>query len=213
MSTLSWIEDSALDECIQDLLTKVDTAKQKGIESVRANIQDPFLLLLLAYAYSADDSQRLEMLQPIASLSSSISSAVGKFHQSVLSRTRDFIDHDAGYDIESKSRKIFAEIKNKHNTMNASNREAVISSLRTAMRMKPDYTGYLVIIIPKHRQRYSNQLDKRLYEVDGASFYEIATREKTALNDLHEVLAERLCRKSPDILDYCRKVFATSIPE
>lgn len=213
MKELSWISDAALDDCIESLLLRVKDAREAGIQRVKKNVQDPFMLLGLAHAYGVDSPRELAELESIASVSSSISSAVGKFHQSVLGQIHGFKDHDAGYDIESEDRQLLAEIKNKHNTMNAGTREKVEADLRTAVRMKPGYTGYLVIIIPKHPSRYQRELGNRVYEVDGSSFYELATDEPTALRDLYEALAARLCAQLPDIADYCREAFLSGIPE
>ncbi len=53
-------------------------------------------------------------------------SAIGRFHQGVLGGVHGFKNHDAGYDIENKQRKIIAEIKNKYNTMNAPKTEVQV---------------------------------------------------------------------------------------
>ncbi len=45
---------------------------------------------------------------------------------------------------------MLAEVKNKHNTMNQSNRNQVIDDISTAVRQKGrGWQGYLVTIIPK----------------------------------------------------------------
>ena len=65
-----------------------------------------------------------------------MSNAIGTFHQSVLGSVEGWLNHDTGYDLENPSRKLIAEIKNKHNTMNQQNREKVISDLDTALKQK-----------------------------------------------------------------------------
>lgn len=115
---------------------------------------------------------------------------------------------------------ILAEVKNKHNTMNASNRIKVVDDLDTAIRQKGrGWTGYLVIIIPKMPRRYRKKLTTReIYEIDGASFYELVTRYPTALHDLYFSVERVMKEHSPDaengdIFEYCKNVLRKGIPE
>ena len=75
--------------------------------------------------------------------------------------------------------------------MNATNRKKVISDLETAVRQKSGkWSAYLVIVIPKTPSRYSTSIvpGQKIYEIDGASFYEMVTDHKTALRDLYAAL-------------------------
>lgn len=59
------------------------------------------------------------------------------------------------YDLECAEKRILAEIKNKHNTMNKSNRQQVEDDLRTAISQKSGkWDAYLVLIMPRKPQRY-----------------------------------------------------------
>lgn len=209
---LSWIEGSTIDGLLDDLIDNIRRARENALTTVVKNVEDPFLLLCVTSAYGVTDVQQLRGLGAFHSASSAISSAIGRFHQDVLGSIRDFVNHDAGYDLESPSRKILAEIKNKHNTMNASNRKSVVEDLQTTLRSRPGYCGYLVTIIPKRKKRYEIDLGGRLFETDGASFYALATGEENALEQLYAMLEERLCAKAPEIALYCRQAFNRGIP-
>ncbi len=105
-------------------------------------------------------------------MSSGISNAVGDFHQEVLGSVEGFRNHDAGYDLECPDKQIVAEVKNKHNTMNAPNRKQVVDDLDTAVRQKTgSWVAYLVVIVPGKPKRYRKKLTNRVYEIDGASFF------------------------------------------
>lgn len=85
----------------------------------------------------------LSKVQQINSASIGISSAVGHFHQKILGSVEGFINHNTGYDLECVDRKIIAEVKNKHNTMNEQNRDKVVGDLETALSQKQgDWTAY-----------------------------------------------------------------------
>ena len=116
--------------------------------------------------------------------------------------------------MECAEKRILAEIKNKHNTMNASNREKVISDLDIAVRQKGrGWNGYLVIIVPRNPARYETLVspNRPVFEIDGASFYHKAADDPNALHDLFDILCDELT-DSGEISDYCRQIMAASIP-
>ena len=154
----------------------------------------------------------LENIQEVESTLRGLSNALGEFHQNVLGSVRGWQNHDSGYDLECSSEKKIAEIKNKHNTMNAANRREVEQDLRTALRQKRgEWRAYLVLIIPKRPKRYCKPLGGHLYEVDGASFYALATGKDDAIHDLFDHLAGRIS-PSAEIADHCKRMFSGSLP-
>lgn len=142
-----------------------------------------------------------------------MSNALGEFHQKVLGGVDGWINHDAGYDLECPARRILAEVKNKHNTMNTSNREKVIGDLDTAVRQKGrGWTGCLVVVVPKRPERYARRITNReVYETDGASFYHEVTGSPNALHDLFDTLCNELTPSS-EITAYCERMMAQSFP-
>lgn len=209
---LPWIDGGVIDGLLDDLVERIERARTHALTRVSKNVEDPFLLLCVASTYGITDVQQLKELGAFHSVSSAISSAIGEFHQGVLGSVGGFVNHDAGYDVENRERKILAEIKNKHNTMNASNRKSVVEDLQTTLRSRPGYCGYLVTIIPKRKKRYEIDLGGRLFETDGASFYALATGEENALEQLYDMLEKRLCADMPKIAVYCRQAFNRGIP-
>ncbi len=197
MSKLSWLSDEDLYSAIDELKIRANRAKEQAGQRMKKNTVDPFASLIIAHTYQVQSAQELQSLQESASAQSGISSAVGHFHQRILGSINGWKDHDAGYDLENSTDKIVAEVKNKHNTMNASNRNKVQADLDTAVQQKgKDWKGYLVIIIPKTRERYNTRIQscsRPVYEIDGASFYTLATGGvQTALADLHAATASVL---------------------
>ncbi len=74
----------------------------------------------------------------------------------------------------------------------------------------------MVIIIPKKPKRYKTQLipSRPLFEVDGASFYEMVTGAPTAMRDLFIAMTDILDRRiSRDVKNYCQTVFEKAIPD
>ena len=212
---LNWIEAHKLDEAIGRLLATALSAKEDASKRMSKNVVDPFSSLVLASVMGISSVKPLEGVQQLQSALSGMSNALGRFHEDVLSSVSGWDKHDRGYDIERVEKKILAEIKNKHNTMNASNKEKVVEELSTAVRQKPKgWRAYLVIIIPRTPERYQKLLrEKReVYEIDGASFYEQVTDHPNALHDLHEVMSRALgC--SAEIQDHCRSMLHRAFPD
>ena len=187
-------------------------AQQKGIK----NVVDPFATLVMAAKMGITEERNLIGFQSLVSSIRNISSAVGSFHQTILGSIAGWENHDAGYDLENQDRKLLAEVKNKWNTMNATNKAAVVDDLDTAVRQKGrGWEGYLVLVVPRTPNRYTVDISRSparsVCEIDGASFYELATGQPNALAELYECVDERLTRtKGTDetIREACRRIFA-----
>lgn len=214
MPKIDWISDATLNQAIATFRRSAADALEQAVNRQRRNVVDPFLSLLIASTFGANSRDELLRLQNSNSALNGMSNALGYFHQEILAGVEGWANHDAGYDLECPARRILAEVKNKHNTMNASNREKVIGDLDTAVRQKGrGWTGYLVIIVPRVRRRYETPLgtNRPVSEVDGASFYHKVTGDPNALHDLFDVLCDELT-ESQEIADYCRQVMTDSIP-
>lgn len=218
MDKIPWISKKDFNNAVGYMLSSVNKARTEASKRLIKNVIDPFTALMLAATSDINDPKDLLGHQAMASAIRGIPQAVGKFHQNILGSVSGWEDHDAGYDLENVSRRMLAEVKNKHNTMNASNRDKVIQDLDVAVRQKQTrnrWTGYLVIIVPKSKERYEKDISlsssRTLVEIDGASFYALATGHQDALRNLYDVLVDQLI-DHPDIddqiRDRCRMIFS-----
>ncbi len=219
MNSLTWIDKDKLQDIIRGTLQRAQEANSQAQARMRKNVIDPFSSLVIATTTDINTKADLVAVQQGNSVSSGIASAIGAFHQQIPGSIKGFKNHNAGYDLECPGRNILAEVKNKHNTMNASNHQKVVADLDTAVRQKAgNRVGYLVIIIPAKPERYKTKLTKReVYETDGASFYELATGSSSALHDLYDAFEDITTNHYPkwsskDILKYCKKALREGIP-
>ncbi len=211
---LAWISDEKLSDEIVFLQQRTRRAWEDAEERRTRNVIDPFLSLVIASVFSIQDPKELVNIQNAESALRGLSNALGNFHQQILGSVDGWENHDVGYDLECRARRIVAEVKNKWNTMNASNRYQVETDLRTAVRQKSgNWTGYLVMVIHRHPQRYQKPLSegRNLFEIDGASFYELVTGDPNASHDLLDKLCDAITPSS-DIADYCRQIMMDSLP-
>ncbi len=209
---VSWISQTALDRHIDALVKRSRDAHQKAVMNIDKNVVDPFSSLISAHARDIEERFRLIEIQSVASSATGISSAMGEFHQTVLGSVEGWQNHDSGYDLESPTQQMLAEVKNKHNTMNSTNFEKVVDNLKTALRQKRgSWTGYLVQIIPKKPDRFKRDLGAGLYEIDGASFYHLVTGSLNGIHELFDYMLKRIS-PSPEVAEYCQSVLARSLP-
>ena len=211
---IAWISDEKLSDEIVRLQQRTRSAWEDAEERRTRNVIDPFLSLVIASVFSIQDRKELVNIQNAESALRGLSNALGNFHQQILGSVDGWENHDAGYDLECSDRRIVAEVKNKWNTMNASNRYQVETDLRTAVRQKSgNWTGYLVLMIPRHPKRYQKPLPegRNLFEIDGASFYELVTGDPNAIHDLLDKLCDAITPSS-NIADYCRQIMMDSLP-
>lgn len=105
--------------------------------------------------------------------------------------------------------KIIAEVKNKHNTMNAGSARAVYNTMSNWLDYgKEGYTAYVVDIVPKSPKPYTipftpsernmrKQTRNNLLRTDGRSFYGLVTGYPDAIDQLYRALPKILA----DILE------------
>ncbi len=209
---LGWIDAKDLSRHIEDLQAATRNAANDAAERRVKNVVDPFASLLVATTFGLKKRKQLTKTQDAESALRGMSNAIGRFHQSVLASVDGWEDHDAGYDLECVQRNVVAEVKNKWNTMNATNRQKVEEDLETATRQRGRaWQAYLVLVLPKEPGRYERPLRPRVFEVDGASFYHKVTGDPNAIHDLFDQLCDAVSPSSA-IARHCRRVLAGSLP-
>ena len=211
-SRLSWISDEDLEQAIRQIKEQAVNSYAQAGKRMVGNVIDPFSAAIIASTVQPNTVPDLVSIQQMSSALRGMSNSLGYFHQTVLGSVAGWTNHDTGYDLENYSQSIIAEVKNKHNTLSGAKIPGTVQDLEKWVQAKGrDWIAYLVIVIPKRPERYRRQKSRRVYEIDGASFYELVTGSKTALQDLHNVTLEML-DLSPSFANYCREVFEKGLP-
>lgn len=193
MPEFDWLSDADLQAAADSFEQAIERCREEQAGRVRRNVLDPFALAAIAHAYGANTAEDAISYSTMNAVVLCISSALGRFHQQVLGSASGWRNHDRGFDLISDERRLLAEVKNKHNTMNVSSRANVEEGLKSAIKQRErGWTAYLAILIPRNPERYRQQLAANVYEVDGASFYEIVTGRPNAMHEVLGYLCERL---------------------
>ncbi len=198
---VEFISDEHLLNCIKNLhiayskaknnLTKKSFYKNK-IDTVKLTFDSKFNDL------SEEDLVQSEVLRQI---DKSINNSIGTFHEQVLGGISTFeVGNFSGFDIKAVDDTLFADIKNKHNTMNSSSAEALFQKLA---RYADDYKQakcYWVQILAKNSftelwkgdingKEYSHS---RVYKISGDQFYALLSGQDDALFQLYKSLPEAI---------------------
>ncbi|MCV6599301.1 MAG: Eco47II family restriction endonuclease [Alphaproteobacteria bacterium] len=202
MKKLKWISEKDLYELCQEIVDVLEV-KSKDIEKdLHSNIVDPFSALFDASFHKMSLEEWLAT-EKSRQIQKSLQNAIGNFHQKILGRVIGWKDLKTGgvADLVNKDKKIIAEIKNKFNTTKGNHKVAIYDDLKSLTKSKYEgYVAYYVAILTKKRfdkeftpsdNRKAGKRrpkNKNIREIDGATFYEIATGDKNAIYDLYNVL-------------------------
>lgn len=192
---LDFIRDEDLFNHIKN--TVLGYSFEIDLSSFNSNLIDPIKLTFDSLVYGQGIEQTIEN-EVLRQLDKSNSNLIGYFHQNIFNYIGDDWNVPAqGYDVECFNRKIFVEMKNKHNTMNSS------SSAKTYMRMlntllrDNESTCMLVEVIAKRSQNIPwvitldgerQAANPRIKRVSIDRFYELVTGDNLAFMKLCKVI-------------------------
>jgi hypothetical protein len=194
---LSYISDEHLLYCVGNLhnaylRAKADVSKKKFYKNKIDTIK-----LTFDAKFNDLDEETLIKTEISRQIDKSINNSIGIFHEQVLGGIEGFeIGNLSGYDIKSVDNTLFAEIKNKHNTMSSGLAEAVFQKLARFADDNRIAKCYLVQILAKKsfNENWSGIINgkeyshSRVYKISGDQFYKLLSGEENAFFDLYKVL-------------------------
>lgn len=198
---VNFISDEHLLTCIEKLHKSYLRAKNKiSKKSFYTNKIDTFKLTFDAkFNYiKEDDLIQVEILRQI---DKSINNSIGTFHEQVLGGIVGYeIGNLSGFDIKASDNTLFADIKNKHNTMNSSSAEALFQKLA---RYADDYKKakcYWVQILAKgsFNEHWKGEINgkeyshSRVFKISGDRFYALLSGQEDALFQLYKALPKAI---------------------
>ncbi len=131
----------------------------------------------------------------------SINNSIGIFHEEILGGINGYEKGDlSGYDIKASDNTLFADIKNKHNTMNSSSAESLFQKLTHYADTHKKAKCYWVQILAKNsfNKKWFGEINgkeyshSRVYKISGDQFYRLLTGNDNALFDLYSALPQAI---------------------
>jgi hypothetical protein len=206
MAKLSWISDADLNAAVKHLLDKATAAKVAAEKKFGKNVIDPFSALfeIAAFGLSYEDWKKSEAARQAQK---TLQNHVGGFHQNILGSISGWENLEVGNEVDlvNRNAKIIAEIKNKYNTVKGSDKSGLYHTLDDLTMRKSSrfrgYTSYYVVVIPNRKAKFDQLFtpsdkskgakcppNELIREIDGASFYDLATGHTNSLKELFDVL-------------------------
>lgn len=194
---VTFISDDHLLTCISNLY-KAYTRAQNNISKKKfyENKIDP-IKLTFDTKFNGIDEEKFIETEILRQVDKSINNAIGTFHEEVLGGIAGFERGIlSGYDIKATDNTLFADIKNKHNTMNSGATENLFQKLARYADDYPESKCYWVQILAKgsfNEQWFASFSDRsynheRVYKISGDQFYELLSGQKDAFFQLYKAL-------------------------
>lgn len=171
------------------------------LKSFNENIIDPIKLTFDAKVYGKTIEEIVES-ECVRQIDKTNSNRIGYFHQNLFK----YAGHGwevpvAGFDVINKERHIYAELKNKHNTMNSASSQKTYMKMQNQLLQDDHATCMLVEVIAKKSQniKWATTVDghpfshDRIRRVSMDKFYGIVFGDELAFS--------KLCKALPDVLD------------
>lgn len=164
-------------------------------------IVDPIKLTFDSKIYGTSDKETIDT-ECLRQMDKHNQNQIGYFHQNIFKYAGNGWNvPDSGFDVVNEKLKIYVEIKNKHNTMNARSAKATMVQMLNKTSIDPSATCMLVEVIAKRSQNIAWKVsfdgehieNERIRRVSMDKFYEIVFHDKLAFY--------KMCKSLPIILD------------
>ncbi len=198
---LKYISDEHLFECIENLHNSYIKAKANiSKKKFYSNKIDTFKLTFDS-KFNELDEEALIKTEINRQIDKSINNSIGTFHEQILGGVQGFeIGNFSGFDIKAKNDTLFADMKNKHNTMNSSSSESLFQKLANYADNYKNANCYWVQILAKKsfNEKWFSEINgkeyshSRVHKISGDKFYHLVTGRENALFELYEVLPKAI---------------------
>lgn len=194
---LDFISDDHLMKCIENLYESYTKAKANiSKKKFYTNKIDAFKLTFDAKFNKVDEEDIIEA-EILRQIDKSINNSIGTFHEQILGGIKGYeIGNLSGFDIKANDDTLFADIKNKHNTMNSSSAESLFQKLARFADTYKNAKCYWVQILAKgsFNESWKGEINgkeyshSRVFKISGDQFYSLLTKKETAFYELYKVL-------------------------
>jgi hypothetical protein len=194
---LHFISDKHLLNCISNLHKAYLKAKNNINKTNFYSNKVDTIKLTFDSKFNDIKEENLIQAEILRQIDKSINNSIGTFHEQVLGGMKGYeVGNLSGFDIKAQDNTLFADIKNKHNTMNSSSAEALFQKLS---RYADDFKKakcYWVQILAKNsfNELWKGEINgkeyshSRVYKISGDQFYALLSGENDAMFQLYKIL-------------------------
>lgn len=198
---VNFISDEHLLTCVGNLHKAYLKAKNNITKKNFYSNKVDTIKLTFDAKFNDIDEESLIQSEILRQIDKSINNSIGTFHEQILGGIKDFeVGNLSGFDVKASDDTLFADIKNKHNTMNSSSAESLFQKLS---RYADDYKKakcYWVQILAKNsfNELWKGEINgkeyshSRVYKISGDQFYALLSGEQDALLQLYKALPKAI---------------------
>ncbi len=194
---VSYISDAHFLACISTLHKSYLSAKSDiSKRNFYANKVDTVKLTFDSKFNGVTQEQLIEA-EILRQIDKSVNNSIGTFHEQILGGIDGFeIGNFSGFDIKAKDDTLFADIKNKHNTMNSSAAEGLFQKLARYADTYKQAKCFWVQILAKgsFNEHWAGEINgkeyshSRVFKISGDKFYALLTKQDDAFFQLYKAL-------------------------
>lgn len=194
---VDFISDKHFLDCVANLHAAYLKAKKNvSKKSFYSNKVDT-IKLTFDSKFNNIDEESLIQAEILRQLDKSINNSIGTFHEEILGGIIGFEKgNKSGYDIKATDNTLFADIKNKHNTISAGAQLELFNSLAAFADKYKSAKCYWVQILAKKsfnmnwagEIKGTHKSHPRVYKISGDQFYYLLSGQKDALFQLYKSL-------------------------
>ncbi len=198
---LSYITDEHLFNCIENLHKSYMKAKENVSKKKFYKNKIDTIKLTFDSKFNNLDEETLIKTEINRQIDKSINNSIGTFHEEILGGIKGFeMGKLSGFDIKAEDDTLFADIKNKHNTMNSSSAESLFQKLANYADTYKNAKCYWVQIFAKSsfNEKWFGEINgkeyshSRVYKISGDKFYELISGEENAFFNLYQILPKAI---------------------
>lgn len=209
---VDFVSDEHFVNCIENLYNSYKKARSKISKAKFYKNKIDTIKLTFDSKFNNLSEEELIKTEISRQIDKSVNNAIGTFHEQILGGVEGYeVGNLSGFDIKANDNSLFAEIKNKHNTMSSSASESAFQRLA---RFADDYRSaecYLVQIWAKSSfvKKWAGIINGKEYShsrvniISGDKFYALITKREDALFELYKSLPNAIddFLKTVDIVD------------
>lgn len=192
---VDFISDEHFIKCVSNLHKSYLKAKNNVSKKSFYTNKVDVVKLTFDSKFNGINEESLIQSEILRQIDKSINNSIGTFHEQILGGIRGYkVGKLSGFDIKAEDDTLFADIKNKHNTMNSSSAEALFQKLA---RYADDYKKakcYWVQILAKSsfNELWKGEINgkeyghSRVYKISGDQFYALLSGQNDALFQLYK---------------------------
>ncbi|MDN3491980.1 Eco47II family restriction endonuclease [Winogradskyella bathintestinalis] len=198
---LSYISDEHLLSCIENLHKSYLKAKANVSKKKFYSNKIDTIKLTFDASFNELDEVTLIKTEINRQIDKSINNSIGTFHEQILGGIKGYkVGNFSGFDIKATDNTLFADIKNKHNTMNSSSAESLFQKLANYADTYKKAECYWVQILAKNsfNEKWFGEINGKEYshsrvnKISGDQFYKLLSGRDNALFELYNILPKAI---------------------